>query len=119
MKSSAINLGYIAPSNVAGRGVFAKKSINKGEIIETAPFLYIPEKEIGSTLNDYVFGYDDDWNILVFGHGSMYNHSKDANVAYEHSELLENSFDYVATKDINAHEELFICYGEKWWDSRQ
>lgn len=119
MKKTVTNQGLVGPSSVGGRGVFAKVALKKGDIVETAPFLYVPEEEVGHTLNDYVFGYDENWNILVFGHGSMYNHSDTPNLTYEHSERLEDSFDYIALRDIKANEEMFIDYGKQWWTSRK
>ena len=63
-------------------------------------------------LQDYVFGshIDNKNTVLVFGYGSMYNHSMDNNVDYlvcDNKHFLK----YIANRFIPAHEELFINYG--------
>jgi hypothetical protein len=73
----------IAKSRIAGGGygVFAREDIRKGEILETAPFIEIPKEVVYTSqpnlLQDYVFTshVNKGHVIVVFGYGSMYNHS--------------------------------------------
>ena len=78
-----INNIEIQHSKIGGRGVFAKKPIKKGCIVEEAPFIAIYKEEIVGKLLDYVFDLDDHCYALCFGYGSIYNHSKKYNISYE------------------------------------
>ena len=70
-------------SKIGGRGVFAKKPIKKGSIIEEAPFLPVYKEEIGTKMMDYVFDLDEHCYAVCFGYGSLYNHAKRNNCQYE------------------------------------
>jgi len=105
---------YVDKSQVSGRGVFTSNSIKKGDIIETAPFILIKS---GETPN-YSFAFDKNQDMLIFGYGSLYNHSKTPNVYYQDSDT-EKSIDFIATKDIKKNQELLINYGNGWWEDRR
>jgi len=105
-----------------GNGVFTNKSIKNGQNIEICPIIKINNKFLfqqGNILNDYIFNdpLNDDNKILVFGYGSIYNHSNDPNVDYYYDND-NNKMIFKAIKDINKDSELFISYGKKWWKSR-
>jgi SET domain-containing protein len=105
-----------------GNGVFTNKSIKNGQIIEICPIIKINNKFLfqkDNILNDYIFNdpLNDDNKLLVFGYGSIYNHSNDPNVDYYYDND-NNKMIYKAIKDINKDSELFISYGRKWWKSR-
>ena len=101
----------------ANLGVFTLKDINKGEIVEIAPFLRVPSNSCSNNiLNDYVFTENENTYILVLGYGSMYNHSYDPNLSYEYYE--KDYFAYRANSDIKKGSELFISYGGDYWSSR-
>ena len=108
---------YVAPSRVpnAGYGVFANKNFKKGAIVEQAPFLEI-ETPYGNELMNYVFQshLNRDKSIVVFGNGSIYNHSAQPNIVYSISSKLPSDrlFTYTALKDIKKGDELFINYGK-------
>lgn len=104
----------------AGRGVYANKNYKQGEIIETCPMIDVdvnttPDDHI---LQDYIFDHitDENKRVLVFGYGSMYNHSDDYNVDYDQTQ--ENTMVYTANRDIQKGEELYISYGDDYWNSR-
>ena len=110
----------VAKSRVpgGGYGVFAKSDIREGEIIEQAPFIEIPSSLVyggkKNLLQDYVFTSHIKPNhvIVVFGYGSMYNHSLNNNVYYRISPKNPDRFlEYVALKPIRKGAELFINYG--------
>ena len=46
----------------------------------------------------------------------MYNHSDDYNVDYDQTQ--ENTMVYTANRDIQKGEELYISYGDDYWNSR-
>jgi SET domain-containing protein len=113
-------------SSVHGLGVFAIEKIYKGEIIENAPVLTLPiEKgEITSLLIDYRFNWPSgtEWEeqVVALGYASLYNHSNDPN-AYWYSVYDERIFQFVASKDIEVGEEIFVYYGDVnyWNDGRK
>lgn len=114
----------VAESQVpgGGRGVYAKKDFKAGDVIEVCPYLVEKEAENidDSVISDYVFNYveGDSKRSIVLGLCSMYNHSDNHNVVYKQ---LTDPHDmvYVALMDIQKGEELFINYGDNYWDTRQ
>jgi SET domain-containing protein len=112
-------------SPIHGLGVFAIDRILKGEIIEKAPVLSLPiqKGEITSLLIDYRFNWPSgsEWEeqVIALGYASLYNHSNDPN-AYWYSVYDERIFQFVASKDIEAGEEIFVYYGDVnyWNDGR-
>ena len=108
---------YVAPSKIlnAGYGVFANKDFKKGDIVERAPFLE-RETPYGNELMNYVFQshLDRTKSLVVFGYGSIYNHSLTPNIMYSINSQLPSDrlFTYQTTKAIKKDEELFINYGE-------
>ena len=106
---------------IAGYGVFAGKIYRKGQIVETCPFIEIGTEhlqEVGgkkNPLRDYVFTshLKDDHELVVFGNGSLFNHSNEPNVYYYHDETGNRLLYYAANKKIEKGEEMFISYGEK------
>ena len=102
-----------------GLGVFAKKPIQKGELLEVCPFIEVPKTVVfgyeDNLLQNYVFTSHNDprMSLIVFGYGSMYNHSLDnPNVVYRINASNRKRFlDFIAMRDIPAGTELFINYG--------
>lgn len=118
---------YIAKSRVHGYGVFANEQISEGEIIEECPLydLGIKKGESSSLMNDYRFnwpqGSGTNWDkqVLPWGYGCLYNHSEKAN-AYWRSNLEKETFEFVANREIQKDEEIFVWYGgvTYWQDGR-
>lgn len=101
----------------AGYGVFATKDIQEGELLETCPFVEVPEEAIygyENILQFYVFEshLKPKHLVVVFGNGSMYNTSKDPS-AYVllNGKDPKRLLDYVSTRPIRRGEEIFIDYG--------
>lgn len=127
MKIIPPNKIYIAKSNIHGYGVFARETINVGEIIEECPIfdLGIKKGESSSLMIDYRFnwpqGAGSNWTkqVLAWGYGSLYNHSEEAN-AYWRSNLDNQTFEFVANRIIEQNEEIFVWYGgvSYWQDGR-
>ncbi len=95
-----------------GRGVFARRAITKGTVIECAPVLLIPIKHlIGGKTNPALNKYFYEWNrttvAVSLGYGSLYNHSYSPNANYAHGPL---SLIYRALRDIEEGEEITINY---------
>ena len=116
---------YVDKSPVHGWGVFAKETINEGEIFEEVPVLELPinKGEVTSLLIDYRFnwpqGVEWDKQVVGLGFASLYNHSNDAN-AFWVSDLEKNTFKFISNKKISSGDEIFIWYGDVnyWNDGR-
>jgi SET domain-containing protein len=109
-----------------GRGVFAKRPFEAGELIERAAVLVLNADEEpthpGQTLYHYVFDWGTGYCALALGYGSLYNHSYQPNCYY-----LKNkegkSIDFLALRNIEIGEELLInynrdphCQNPLWFD---
>ncbi|KAG6541340.1 hypothetical protein Mapa_017282 [Marchantia paleacea] len=106
-----------------GRGVYATRDIPQGCVVEISPVLLIPKEQYKtgvnqSELKNYVYTWN--WGpgrggrngdmALALGLGSIFNHSRRANVSYRvRSDNL--TIEYTTTSDIRAGEELCIYYG--------
>ena len=110
--SLSVTVG-VAPG--CGRGVFARRRIAKGETIERAPVIVIPEKQWldleKSILSQYAFdwGENDEHAAIALGYVSIYNHSYTPNAQLEQL-LNELMMEIVALKDIEPDEEITINY---------
>ncbi|MEK7572139.1 MAG: SET domain-containing protein [Patescibacteria group bacterium] len=108
---------YVIESTIpgAGRGVFARRLIKKGEIIEVCPFIALPSDEMemlgSSHLVTYIFFYGKDKEklLLTLGYGSIYNHSYEPNASYQINEV-EQTITFTATRGIAAHDEITFNY---------
>ena len=112
---------YLDKSPVGGRGVFAKEDIREGDIIEIAPIILEELHNIlsKSTIMNYVFysDTDEDEYAIAFGYGSMYNHNDNNNAAWTiDRDALTITF--TALSDIPKGSEIFVSYGDSYWDSR-
>ena len=52
-------------SKIGSRGVFAKKTFKKGQIIEEAPFIAVYKEHILGKMLDYVFDFDDHMAVCI------------------------------------------------------
>ena len=119
---------YIGNSVIHGYGIFAKETISAGEIIEESPLLDLGIKngESTSLMIDYRFNWPQgsggswDRQVLSWGYGSLYNHSESPN-AFWRSNLERETFEFVASRDIDKGEEIFVWYGNitYWQDGRR
>jgi len=121
IKSISVNYGVlpgISKIKGAGSGMFAIKDFNVGDIVEVAPVLPVPFKDItNNILKDYVFMYDGSNYGLVLAYGSMYNHQNNHNLKYHYTNNKKFMV-YKASKNIKAGNELFVNYGSLWWIKR-
>ena len=111
-------------SNISGRGIFSTRKIQKGEIIEVCQIIQLTEKdskEIDKTsLYDYYFSWKDKSIAICWGLGSLYNHSYNPSAQYI-KDFKNNLIRFVAIKDIEEGEEIFVNYNgdplnqEKVW----
>jgi len=100
----------------AGRGVFAKEQIRKGELIEACPVVALDDPKDRARLRKtglvnyyFLWGAARDHAALCLGWGSVYNHSFEPNARYE--KVMEDSrMDFYALRDIEAGEEVVVNY---------
>jgi hypothetical protein len=93
-----------------GRGVFARRLIRKGELIEKVPMLVLPveQSKEGSVIWNYCFAWKDGTAALALGYGSIYNHSYRPNARYE--DLWPQTKEFTALRDIEPGEEITVNY---------
>ncbi|HEY0107126.1 MAG TPA: SET domain-containing protein-lysine N-methyltransferase [Rhizomicrobium sp.] len=107
-----------------GRGVIAKASIAKDEVIEVSPVLplALADSECPG-LNDYSLAWGEDAPgglgpqkdcAIGLGYLCLYNHAEAPNVTFDHRYDAEE-IAVVALRDIEAGEELTIDYGVPLW----
>lgn len=95
-----------------GRGVFARKAIKKGELIEHTPLLIVPVEALVDGLENEFLGQYYYWRserhiAIALGYGSLYNHSWKPKATFR---LGKASIKYFALRDIKAGEEITINY---------
>lgn len=114
------------PDNITGRGVFAAAPISAGTVIDTSPVLILGLKEnVQHIEHTSLYHYTYNWptkttsgeaqmsQAVVFGLGSMFNHSsRDQNVGWKR-DLDREVIVYQALRDISEGEELCISYGSR------
>ncbi|MGN6438640.1 MAG: SET domain-containing protein [Agriterribacter sp.] len=110
---------YIDGTKDKGRGVFTRKKIAAGTVIETAPVIVMSgedRKLLDQTLlHDYIFiwGKNKDQCCMALGYIPVYNHSYQSNCEYFMDYDDETMF-IKTVRAIDAGEELTINYNGNW-----
>jgi SET domain-containing protein len=96
-----------------GRGVFARRLIRQGEVIERVPVLVLATEEVKDCqswagLAGYCFLWGKGTLALALGYGSLYNHSYHPNARYDDEGAQTKVF--TALRDIAAGEEITVNY---------
>lgn len=109
----------VKTSFMGDRGVFARKDIKKGEIVERCPLIVdeVTSFPNGTTIKDYLFKADQNRSAVVFGYCSIYNHNTPHNVRWL-VDIENNTMTMTAITDIKKGEEMFVTYGDEYWTSR-
>eukprot|EP00916_Digyalum_oweni_P002529 GHVL01004637.1.p2 GENE.GHVL01004637.1~~GHVL01004637.1.p2 ORF type:complete len:176 (-),score=15.40 GHVL01004637.1:1429-1932(-) len=105
----------------AGRGVFAFRHIKKNEIVDSCPYVIGPGYHISGIFYDYVMDgsvYDRESVIFPLGLCGLYNHNDSPNVQFHDDEHGQDVLNVVASRAILKGEELFIDYGNDFWQDR-
>ncbi len=95
-----------------GWGVFALEPVKKGRLIERAPVLFLPEKEYQKVAETKLENYAYGWPrgaAIVFGYGSLYNHSFEPNAEVFYDED-NRCLVYEALRPIKKGEEIRVDY---------
>ena len=87
MRYAHSELIEVRPAGKKGRGVFARKKIRRGTVIERVPVVVMRVQEIFSNaprtkLADYVFSWGRGKLAFACGYGALYNHSYQPNAEY-------------------------------------
>ncbi|WP_448701650.1 SET domain-containing protein-lysine N-methyltransferase [Mucilaginibacter sp. AW1-3] len=114
-------------SAVHGYGVFAKETIEEGEMIEQSKLLKLANRAKQShdaVLADYVWANQacdciecktyGAFQYFPFGYISLYNHSDGPNTRQEMNFKNEVAT-ITARQRIEKDEEIFVTYGNKYW----
>jgi len=106
-----------------GRGVFATRTIRRGETIEEAPIVRVPEEQVAhldaTVLGDYYFLWREDEKeaALVLGLCSLCNHCYEPTARFE-LRPESQTIKFIALRDIPAGGEVTLNYNGKP-DSRE
>lgn len=110
-------------SAVAGRGLFAERRFEAGELISRSPAVAVRYADLDPALAPYGFrvnraavdpGCADELMpyAIVFGPASVCNHADkpNASVTFRRSSECGFEAELIATHAIAAGDEIFICY---------
>lgn len=114
-KGLFLNNVIVKKSSTHGFGVFAGKTLKKGEKIEECYF--IVSRGGDKVLDDFYFEAKKNKCAVFLGYGSIYNHSEDPNASYSLN-MTKRITTIKAKRTIRKGEEIFISYGEEWFSSR-
>ncbi|ANX11018.1 SET domain-containing protein-lysine N-methyltransferase [Fictibacillus arsenicus] len=111
-----------------GRGIFAARTIQEGELIHQAPVIVCPDNQYyklkKTALRNYYFNWGENYDhvAIALGYGSLFNHSYSPNAIFENN-LKKETVDFFSLKEIDAGEEIFVNYngdpddkGPLWFD---
>jgi len=110
---------FIAHIEQKGRGVFTKKKIGAGTIIETAPVIALNSVQrpiVEETdLTNYVFEWGEGHTgcCVALGWVSIYNHAAPSNCEYI-MEFETQTIHIRTVKAVAANTELTINYNGDW-----
>ncbi len=108
---------YVSKSEIlnAGRGVYARRDIKKGEIIERCPIIEVPKNDTSNLKESvlvtyfFYFGKNKEQVAIVLGFGSIYNHSDKPNTTYK-IKRKDKIIDFIALDDIKKNDEITFNY---------
>lgn len=102
----------VRESSRHGRGVFAARTLSRGELLDNSPALLLGESEgarvMHTSLREYVF-YVEGRYAIVCGPTTFCNHSYDPNARYV-VDVDGEAIELHARRDIAAGEEILINY---------
>ena len=102
----------VAPSQLGGRGVFARRPFEPDELIEACPVVVVPSEDVAAVcstvLGHYVYEWDEGVAVAL-GFGSLYNHAAVPNARYER-DADPDVLRVVAARPIQSGDEVLIDY---------
>lgn len=108
---------HIKKSSIAGYGVFADQDFQPGDVIEECYTIMFPKREVLEPgLANYYYG-NGEMIFVPLGSGCIFNHSDNPNAGYEFH--IDRSLAvFTAERFIKRGEEIFIYYGDNWFNNR-
>lgn len=106
---------YIKEVKGKGRAVFSSVNISTGEVIEACKMLVLNAEDYDSSTESFLINFsfyiDREKSIvgIATGFGSLYNHAAPANAMHKIYKE-DRRVDFIALRDIVAHEEICINY---------
>ncbi|MFX1337443.1 MAG: SET domain-containing protein-lysine N-methyltransferase [Promethearchaeota archaeon] len=107
---------YISPKK--GKGIFAKRFIKKGTLVEIGHVILLSNKDYDqiqdTILYQYVFEWDDPnkpdfQNAIALSQCQFFNHSYKPNLKYAY-DYENQTIEYIAIRNIKKGEELTVNY---------
>lgn len=116
-------IGWDQASMHKGRGVFARRALKKGEIVEIAPVIPLSRKNIrqnGEAPDGYLLMWDEDTAGMEYcmplGYVMLYNHSTTPNIGLS-SDYRRLTMTVKTLRPVAKGEELVWDYKcELWFD---
>jgi uncharacterized protein len=115
---------FIKTTSIKGRGVFTKRKIDAGTVIEESPVIVMSAEDrklLDKTLlHDYIFewGTNKDKCCMALGFVPLYNHSYSSNCEY-FMDFEQESIQVKTVREINSGDELTINYNGNWNDEKK
>lgn len=126
-RPTKIQIGY---SPVHYRGIFATDDIEAGEIVERCPIVplawrmnYQKDPAVWAYCFTQVCPCEECKRhgghfIMVLGYGQIYNHQDDNNADLKIN-MKDQIADVIAKKPIKKGEEIFVSYGDRYFQNRE
>jgi hypothetical protein len=109
-------MGYVRDTGSArGRGVYAARDIEPGEVVEVCPVLFVASRfdELPLELKRAVFAWGPltgiEGNVIALGYGGIYNHANPANLRYA-ADAESRCMLFRAAVEIPAGAEMTINF---------
>ena len=110
-------MGCVRDTGTArGRGVYATRDIEPGEMVEVCPVLFVagPFDDLPLELRRAVFAWGPltggpDANVIALGYGGIYNHANPANLRYD-ADAEARCLLFCAAEAIPAGAEMTINF---------
>ncbi len=112
-----LEIKYISPKK--GKGVFTKKNVKKGTIVEVAHVILLTNKEYSliqdTIIDNYTFEWDDPKRnseykcALPLSMCQFVNHSYEPNLKYQY-DYEKNTIEYFTIRHVRKGEELTANY---------
>jgi len=114
-----LEIKYISPKK--GKGIFAKRKIKEGTLVEKGYMLLISNKDYEQIQDTILYQYIYEWNdpkkpefenAIAFSNCQFFNHSYTPNLKYFY-DYKNLTIEHYATRDIIKGEELTVNYNGK------
>jgi SET domain-containing protein len=100
----------VVRANDKGRGLYARASFRKGELVTRDHALVFPDGDGGPTIHRYTFEWNEPFvSALALGPGSLMNHSVTPNVVAR-GDFAGRRLTFRTLRAVKRGEELLINY---------